>query len=102
MDDVIDSGETLKFTKNYMISAGAKEVMTAALCFKPRSVFVPDFYGFETKSWVIFPHENREFIECSYKMWSSKGIENEEIRKRFLKIGLPVKQIEYFMTKAAK
>lgn len=97
LDDVVDSGETLKFAKNYIMSSGADKVMTATLCFKPRSVFVPDFYGFEAKSWVIFPHEWNEFMKQSYKDWRAKGISDKEIETRLRKIGLPKEQIDYFL-----
>jgi hypoxanthine phosphoribosyltransferase len=99
-DDVADSGETLKFTKDYIIASGAKEVMTATLCSKPRSSIIPDFYGFETEAWVVFPHEKREFIEGSCSNWSSNGIKNGEMRSRFKKIGLPMNQVDYFMSRA--
>lgn len=98
-DDVADSGETLKFAKDYVIGAGAKEVMTATLCSKPRSCISPDFYGFETRAWVIFPHETREFIKDSCEMWSSNGINNGEMRGRFIEIGLPIEQVDYFMSR---
>lgn len=97
LDDVVDSGETLKFAKNYVIGAGAKKVMTAALCFKPRSVFIPDFYGFETKSWVIFPHEWNEFTKQVLRDWKIKGVSDEEIKNRLKEIGLPIEQVNYFL-----
>ena len=49
-DDVVDSGETLIKAKEYLSLLGAKTVTTAALCYKPRSKFVPDFYAFNTTS----------------------------------------------------
>lgn len=98
LDDVVDSGETLKFVEDYVLSSGASRVMTAALCFKPRSVFVPDFYGFKTKSWVIFPHEWNEFIKQASKNWKLKGFSNGEIKIRLKEIGLPIEQINYFMS----
>lgn len=99
-DDVADSGETLKFAKDYVIGAGAKEVKTATLCFKPRSCISPNFYGFETKAWVVFPHESREFIKDSCIMWSKNGVQNGEMRGRFLEIGLPENQVDFFMPRA--
>jgi hypothetical protein len=69
--------------------------MTAALCFKPRSVFIPDFYGFETKSWVIFPHEWNEFIKQVSKDWKVKGISDTEIGNRLKEIGLPTIEAVY-------
>jgi hypothetical protein len=75
--------------------------MTAALCFKPRSTFVPDFYGFETKSWVIFPHEWNEFMGQVFKEWRIKGIDIIEIKNRLKKIGLSSEYIDNFMSTVA-
>jgi len=100
-DDVADSGKTLLCAREDLIKLGAKDIVTATLGFKPRfSCVKPDFYGFETESWIVFPHEYREFIKKSCIMWSSNGIENGEIRGRFLDIGLPENQVDFFMSRA--
>jgi uncharacterized protein len=96
-DDVIDSGNTVARAKEYMKLLGAKEISTAALCFKPRSIFTPEFYAFTTNSWVIFPHEYREFIEQSQKRWSSNNIPPGEVRTRLKDIGIPLDQVDYFL-----
>ena len=98
-DDVVDSGETFIKAKEYLNLLGAKSVATASLCYKPRSKFIPDFYAFNTTSWVVFPHEYREFITESRDLWLSKKIPLVEIKKRLLKIGIPENQIDYFLTK---
>lgn len=98
-DDVVDSGETLIKAKEYLSLLGAKTVTTAALCYKPRSKFVPDFYAFTTTSWVVFPHEYREFITQCQKQWVEKNIPQTEIKSRLLTIGVPENQIDYFLGK---
>jgi len=98
-DDVVDSGETLIKAKEYLSLLGAKTVTTAALCYKPRSKFIPDFYAFTTTSWVVFPHEYREFITQCQKQWSAKNISQPEIKSRLLAIGVPENQIDYFLGK---
>ncbi|HDD26230.1 MAG TPA: phosphoribosyltransferase, partial [Acidilobales archaeon] len=42
-DDVADSGRTLQVAVDLIKLYGAKEVRTAVLFVKPRSIFVPDF-----------------------------------------------------------
>jgi len=98
-DDVVDSGETLIKAKEYLSLLGAKTVTTAALCYKPRSKFIPDFYAFTTTSWVVFPHEYREFITQCQKQWSAKNISQPEIKSRLLAIGVPENQVDYFLIK---
>lgn len=97
LDDVADSGKTLLFAEEHIKKAGAREVKSATLCFKPRSIIKPDFCGFITDAWVIFPHEHREFIELSYKEWAKQGISKKEMRANFKKIGLPIYDVEEFM-----
>lgn len=48
VEDIIDSGNTLNFVYNYLISKGAKSVRVVTLCNKPsrREVdFTPDYVG---------------------------------------------------------
>ena len=50
IEDIIDSGNTLNFVCNYLVSRGAKSVRVATLCDKParRKVpFTPDYVGTE-------------------------------------------------------
>jgi uncharacterized protein len=98
-DDVVDSGETIAKAKKYIKLLGAKKILTASLCYKTRSKFTPDFYAFTTASWVIFPHEHREFITQAQKMWLNKNISKKEIKTRLLRIGIPKNQIDYFLDK---
>lgn len=101
LDDVADSGKTLLFTEEHLKKAGVKEVKSATLCFKERSIIKPDFCGFITDAWVIFPHEHREFIEISYKEWSKNGISRKDMRANFESIGLPIYDIDEFMPRIA-
>ncbi len=98
-DDVVDSGETFIKAKEYLALLGAKTITTASLCYKPRSKFIPDFYAFNTTSWVVFPHEYREFITQCQKQWSAKNIPQPEIKSRLLAIGVPENQVDYFLSK---
>jgi len=98
-DDVVDSGETIARAKEYLTLLGAKKVYTASLCYKPRSKFIPDFYAFTTTSWVVFPHEYREFISQVQQLWSSKNISLAEIKSRLKTLGLPKSQINFFLSK---
>ncbi len=86
-DDVADSGESLAFTLDYLRQAGAKDIKTATLFFKPWSVLTPDFYGETTEAWIIFPFEKREMIELLTKNWREQGRSKEEILARYQQLG---------------
>jgi len=52
-DDIADSGNTLQFLKNLLLSLGAKEVKTCVLLKKDHCMFPVDVYGFPMKDeWV--------------------------------------------------
>jgi len=54
VDDVADSGKTLKVVKDMLET---KNVKLAVVYYKPWSNIVPDFYVRTTKNWIIFPWE---------------------------------------------
>ncbi len=86
-DDVSDTGDSLDFTKQYLIEQGAKEVRTATLFMKPWSAFTPDFYGADTDAWIIFPFEKKEMSKLLGVNWEKQGADKKEIMKRFQQLG---------------
>lgn len=95
-DDVADTGESLEFTKKYLLDHGVAEVTTATLFYKPHSHFLPDFYGAQTSAWIIFPYDTVEMIKILGSNWSSKQIPSHEIRDRFTKLGFGQEIINYY------
>ncbi|MCL4363927.1 hypothetical protein M1328_01670 [Patescibacteria group bacterium] len=95
-DDVDDTGQSLIWSLKYLDFYNVKSVKTATLFHKPHSKFVPDFYGFETPSWIIFPHERREGIVGLAKKWLNNGMTASDARLRLKKIGLPEKEVDLF------
>jgi len=63
VDDVADTGESLKALYSHLKEKGAAEIKIATLHVKPKSSFQPDFYIKETSAWIIYPHERFEFIK---------------------------------------
>jgi len=63
VDDVSDTGQTLKTAKEELARMGAKNVKTAVLDYKVlSSIYVPDYYAFKWVRWVyiIYPWESIE------------------------------------------
>lgn len=98
-DDIVDTGKSLETAKMYLKMCGAKEIKIASLFYKPWSSVKPDFFGAETKAWVIFPHEIRESIYLIGQKWLDMGVSPEEVKNRFLKIELPQDQVDFFLKK---
>lgn len=58
VDDIIESGHTLKAAREYFLGLGASMVLTVAVLSKPnrrRNGFVPDWIGFEIEEdqWIV-------------------------------------------------
>jgi len=62
IDDVVDSGRTLQVVSEQVRLRGAKDVKSAVLYYKPKSIIKPDYFIVETEAWVFFPWEIGEFI----------------------------------------
>lgn len=97
-DEVIDSGVTIKKAQEYLGVMGAKEIQTAALCYKPHSEVRPDFFAFSTDAWVVFPHEIRETVEGRMHEWGASGLSIDEMTGRLVGMGLPSNQVKYFVS----
>jgi hypoxanthine phosphoribosyltransferase len=98
VDEVVDTGKSLKLVKEHIIEEGAVEARTATVYCKPWSNGKPDYYSKKTENWIVFPWEVKETIrnvavECRE---SGKPVEAEveklrkagvsdHLVKRFLK-----------------
>ncbi|MEM0202714.1 MAG: phosphoribosyltransferase [Archaeoglobaceae archaeon] len=65
VDDVADTGETIKLVKEHVSSLGAKEVRTAVIDYKKTSSFVPDYFAVEMEDWkwIVYPWSLREDLK---------------------------------------
>jgi hypothetical protein len=93
VDDISDTGKTLKFAQTYLQEQGTTEIRTATLYFKSQSITKPDFYEKKTNNWVIFPWEIKETLRKITQKSVGKRAANQEIRK-LVKAGLPKQLIE--------
>jgi len=87
VDDVSDSGRTLQTAIELIKLYGAKEVRTATLYVKPKTILYPDYYYAETSDWVVFPWEYGETIrELSLKLYGN--LDPESISKAAESVGI--------------
>jgi len=96
VDDVADSGESLKLVKAHLLQQGAMEVRLAAMYYKPWSIVKPDYYVGETKLWVVFPWETKETIRRIFEKSRDENTISVEIAK-LVKAGLPKQLAERFL-----
>ncbi len=88
VDDVADTGETIKLVKDHVSSLGAKEVRTAVVDYKKTSSFVPDYFAtrMEDWKWIVYPWSFREDIKG---LFAKKGVKSfEEAVKTLREFGV--------------
>ena len=73
VDDIADTGVTLKNVKEKVNMGGVRECKTLTVYSKPWSNPQPDFYGRMTENWVVFPWEIGETVRKLYKKYLSEG-----------------------------
>jgi hypoxanthine phosphoribosyltransferase len=88
VDDVADTGKSLKLAKEHLLQQGATEIRVATLYYKPLSVTKPDYYEKETRRWLVFPWETKETIRKIVEKHRDKSLINLETAK-VVKAGLP-------------
>ena len=97
VDDVADSGNSLKVVKEYIDSLGPRVVKMATLHHKPWSTFEPDFYAESVDKWIIYPWEPRESIEDIREKLLSEGVPEDELDVKLIEIGFTRKQVRRFL-----
>jgi hypoxanthine phosphoribosyltransferase len=97
MDDVADTGKSLRLVKAHLKEKGATEVKIATIYYKPWSVVIPDYYEKETTSWIIFPWERKETIRNIIKRYKKEGKSVEEAKAKLVSSGLDSKLVERFV-----
>ena len=97
MDDVADTGKSLRLVRVHLKEKGATEVKIATIYYKPWSVVIPDYYEKETRSWIIFPWERKETLRNIIKRYKKEGKSVEEAEDKLVSSGLDSKLVERFI-----
>lgn len=92
VDDVSDTGKSLKFTVNHLNQNGIKFSKTATLHLKPWSVFIPDYYAKTTKKWIIYEWEIAEIIRKILKKFKTQ----DKIKEELSRTGIPEEIIKRY------
>ncbi len=85
VDDIVDTGETLRVAIDHVKARRALEVRSAVPYIKPWAKVKPDYYIKVFDSWVVFPYEYMETIKSlsnkGLEKLSSAGLNIEKIRR---------------------
>ena len=95
VDDVSDSGKTLKRAIKYFKDLNVQKVYTATAYIKPHTIQIPDFWIKKTTSWIIFPYEIKETSKAFLKIYKTK----EKVKKKLISLGFSKSTINYILPK---
>jgi hypoxanthine phosphoribosyltransferase len=88
VDDVSDTGESLKVAFDHVVGKGAADVKTATVYYKPHSIFKPDFFADSTSDWIIFPWERLEATKLLIQEARSEGRDLSSVRQTLKACGI--------------
>jgi len=97
VDEVADTGKSLKLVKEHIIERGATEVKIATVYYKPWSIVKPDYYEKETSQWIVFPWEIKETVRKIVKRCREKRKSIEEETAKLVKAGISAGLVERFL-----
>ena len=102
VDDLADTGKSLKIVNAHLKNQGASEVRIATIYYKPWSITVPDYYEKETRRWIVFPWEQKETVKKIVEKFIGAGRTVEEAKEKLISSGLNRKHVELFIKEIAE
>ena len=97
VDDVADTGESLRLVRAHLEERGATEVKIATIYYKPWSILIPDYYEKETSLWIVFPWERKETVRKVVEKYEREGKTVDEAKEKLVSSGLDRKIVEQFI-----
>jgi len=85
VDDVSDTGESLKVALEHLLKMGAASVNTVTIYYKPHSLLKPDYFADSTSDWIIFPWERLEATKLLIDEAKAAGRSMESVRETLRK-----------------
>ncbi len=96
VDEVVDTGKSLKLAREHMIERGAMAIRIATLYHKPWSIVKPDYSEKKTSCWIVFPWEIKETIRNIIRKCGKDGLRFEREKARLVVAGIPEVLINRF------
>lgn len=95
VDDVADSGKTLKRAVAYLKKFQPADILTVTMFYKPHSVLRPDIFAKQTTRWILFPYEPTEMILLLTKKLTGEGKSKAQIQKFLENLSYTEAQISF-------
>ena len=76
VDDIADTGKTLKAAKEELERKTGRKIITATVAYKPQSVMKPDAYVYnvDNNTWIVFDYEEIETISRFRRKDNKEGL----------------------------
>ncbi|NWF87214.1 phosphoribosyltransferase [Candidatus Bathyarchaeota archaeon] len=97
VDEIADTGKSLKLVKEHIIEKGASDVKIATVYYKPWSIVKPDYYEKKTSRWVVFPWEIKETVRKIVKKHKKEKSSIEKEIAKLVKAGISAELSEKFL-----
>lgn len=97
VDEVVDTGKSLKLVKEHIMAEDATEVKIATVYYKPWSFVKPDYYEKETCCWIVFPWERKETVRNILRKCEEKGVSFEKEKAKLVEAGMPTRLVKRFV-----
>ena len=97
VDDVADTGKSLKLVYSHLKRKGASEIKIASVYFKPWSIVIPDYYNKETQLWIIFPWEIQETIRKIIEKFKGQKTTINDVKNKLIQLGLDSSLVKNFI-----
>lgn len=95
VDDIADTGTTLKRAIEYLKEFNPSHITTATLFYKPHSTLRPDYFAKSTKQWILQPFEVTEWIYTFTKKMTEEGRSKADIQMFLEHLGYTPDQIKF-------
>lgn len=100
VDEICDTGKTLKRSIKYLKSLNANKITSCCLILKDKAIIKPDFYLKTINKWIIFPYEIKESIKEITKLFNLQ--DKNILKKQFIDYGFDKNQINHFLNETSK
>jgi len=100
VDDVADTGRSLKLVKEHVVQGGARVVKVATLFQKPWSALKPDYFEKETENWVVFPWDLKETVRGVFENRGNATL--SQLVLSLVNSGLPKSLVSAFLKEMAE
>lgn len=97
VDEVADTGKSLKLVKEHIIKKGAAEARIVTVYYKPWSIVMPDYYEKKTSRWIVFPWETKETIRKILKKCTQKEKLVDEETAKLVEAGVSAELVRRFL-----